>query len=104
MAKKLYSGADVLKAKRAMLDHLAALSGGVLIPGCCTQGCCDDVKREGRVLPELTVSSYSRDDMLSAKRAMLSTLAQISGGTMIPGCCTQGCCDDDGIAAVINVP
>src|SRR4051812_33035945 len=99
--EKMYSAEDILRAKRAMLDHLASLTGGELLRGCCTQGCCgEELVLEYKVIPELTVSSYSSKDLLAAKRAMLSTLAEISGGNLIAGCCTQGCCDDDAFAAL----
>ncbi len=39
--------------------------------------------------------TYSRDDILKAKRAMLNELVSFSSGQIILGCCTQGCCDDD---------
>jgi hypothetical protein len=35
---------------------------------------------------------------------MLNHLASLSDGVLIAGCCTQGCCDDDAMAALINVP
>jgi hypothetical protein len=39
-SKKLYSKEDLAKARIAMLKELAAISGGELLRGCCTQGCC----------------------------------------------------------------
>jgi hypothetical protein len=36
---------------------------------------------------------YTREQLTIAKQAMLDQLAGFSGGRMIPGCCTQGCCD-----------
>jgi len=103
--KKVYTSDDILKAKRAMLDHLASLTSGELLLGCCTQGCCDDdPKLAFGVVADLTPPPYTRSELLQAKRAMLSTLAEISGGQMLAGCCTQGCCDDGAIDALINVP
>src|SRR5215831_1287650 len=102
--KTSYGAEDILKAKRAMLDHLASLSGGELLMGCCTQGCCGEIELDYKALDELTTPLYSRQDMLEAKRAMLSTLAELSGGKVILGCCTQGCCDDAASAALINIP
>jgi hypothetical protein len=110
MARKIMAGKtsygveDILKAKRAMLHHLASLSGGELIAGCGTQGCLAEPTVDYKVVPGLTVPLYSSQDMLDAKRAMLSALAEISGGKLILGCCTQGCCDDDAMAALINIP
>jgi hypothetical protein len=103
--KKTYSRDDILQAKRVMLNELASLSSGQLIPGCCTQGCCDDD-------PPLTVSliadlrppPYSKREVIQAKRAMLNHLANLSDGVLIAGCCTQGCCDPDAMDALINVP
>ncbi len=40
-AKKLYSRKDIDEARKKMLEHLASISGGELILGCCTQGCCE---------------------------------------------------------------
>jgi hypothetical protein len=40
-----------------------------------------------------TPKRYGRDDLLRAKQAMLNELAEISGGKLLLGCCTQGCCD-----------
>jgi hypothetical protein len=101
---KSYTAADILKAKRAMLNHLASLSEGELLLGCCTQGCCEEIRLENKLMSDLTVPPYSRQDVLQAKRAMLSTLAEISGGNLLLGCCTQGCCDEEAVAALINVP
>lgn len=39
--KKLYSYQDIEVARQKMLDHLASISGGEVILGCCTQGCCE---------------------------------------------------------------
>lgn len=103
--KKTYSGDDILRAKRVMLNELASFSSGQLILGCCTQGCCDDdPKLTIGLIPDLQPPPYSRHEIIQAKRAMLNHLAELSGGALILGCCTQGCCDDDAIAALINVP
>jgi hypothetical protein len=37
-----------------------------------------------------------------AASAMLHSLADKSGGAVIAGCCTQGCCDDDVLELVSN--
>lgn len=39
--KTLYTKHDLAKARFAMLKELASISGGELIRGCCTQGCCE---------------------------------------------------------------
>jgi hypothetical protein len=39
--KEQYTREDIIRARQAMLDSLAAASGGRLLAGCCTQGCCD---------------------------------------------------------------
>jgi hypothetical protein len=39
--KKLYTKQDIQRARKAMLQELAAISGGRLLKGCCTQGCCE---------------------------------------------------------------
>ncbi len=39
--KTLYTQQDIEDARQKMLDHLASLSGGQVILGCCTQGCCE---------------------------------------------------------------
>jgi len=44
--KKLYSQKDIKEAKQKMLDHLASISGGEVILGCCTQGCCEEEAQE----------------------------------------------------------
>jgi hypothetical protein len=48
---KLYTPADLNKARTAMLKALADISGGRLIRGCCTQGCCDQSAQELVVRP-----------------------------------------------------
>ncbi|MBY3222196.1 hypothetical protein [Rhizobium laguerreae] len=101
--KRLYNADDIIKGKRAMLDHLASLSGGEIIKGCCTQGCCGEITFDPSIMPEITIPPYSSQDLLNGKRAMLSTLAEISGGKLILGCCTQGCCDETALAISINV-
>ena len=50
-AKKLYTKEDLRRAKIAMLDYLADLSGGRLLKGCCTQGCCDPGAQEWIINP-----------------------------------------------------
>jgi hypothetical protein len=44
--KTSYSKEDIEEARQKMLDHLAEISGGELILGCCTQGCCDKEAQE----------------------------------------------------------
>jgi hypothetical protein len=39
--EKMYSKAEIEEARQKMLDHLASISGGEIILGCCTQGCCE---------------------------------------------------------------
>ncbi|MCE8420770.1 hypothetical protein [Rhodovulum sulfidophilum] len=102
MKNGMYELEDIIKAKTAMVDHLAKLSGGELLRGCCTQGCCGDVV-QSPLIPRLE-TTYTKADLMDAKRAMLSTLEELTGGPVIAGCCTQGCCDDQAIAALINVP
>jgi hypothetical protein len=98
-----YSAEDILNAKRAMLNHLESLSGGTLLAGCCTQGCCGE-SLDYTLLPVATHHLYSRQDMLTAKRAMLNHLASLSHGALLMGCCSQGCCDERALAAWINIP
>ncbi|MDX1121810.1 hypothetical protein GOL29_27985 [Sinorhizobium medicae] len=102
-SKRLYNADDLIRGKRAMLDHLASLSGGELIKGCCTQGCCGETTFDPRILPEITYPMYSSQDLADGKRAMLSTLAEISGGKLILGCCTQGCCDQSALEISVNI-
>ncbi len=45
-AKKIYSRKDIEEARQKMLSHLASISGGTLIMGCCTQGCCEKDAQE----------------------------------------------------------
>ncbi len=40
--KKMYTREEIEEARQKMLEHLASLSDGALILGCCTQGCCDE--------------------------------------------------------------
>jgi hypothetical protein len=40
--KKLYTKADLARARKAFLEELRSVSGGSLIRGCCTQGCCEE--------------------------------------------------------------
>ena len=101
MKEGVYELDDIIKAKKAMVDHLASLSGGELIKGCGSQGCIDNL--DFPLLPSLE-PKYSKTDLMDAKRAMLSTLEAITGGPVLKGCCTQGCCDELAIAALINVP
>jgi hypothetical protein len=49
-----------------------------------------------------TKKLYTRSDINKAKAAMLKTLAEISGGRLLLGCCTQGCCDPTAQDWVIN--
>lgn len=91
-----YTREQLVKAKQAMLDQLAEFSGGELIRGCCTQGCCDPTAQDfvvslGNLEP--TIKTYTKEHIERAKRAMLLELTEISGGVIIAGCCTQGCCD-----------
>ena len=102
MKEGMYELEDIIKAKRAMVDHLASLSGGELLKGCCTQGCCDDVEAMP-LMPSFELR-YTQADLMDAKRKMLRTLEDITGGPVLAGCCTQGCCDDSAIAALVNVP
>lgn len=44
--QKMYTKADIEAARQKMLDHLAEISGGDLILGCCTQGCCEKDAQE----------------------------------------------------------
>lgn len=103
--QKRYTRADLEKAKQAMLHSLAELSGGELLRGCCTQGCCDD---EAQAMiswkSELSYPPYTKQDLINAKRAMLAELAAISGGQLVAGCGTQGCVDLDAASALINLP
>ena len=101
MKNGMYELEDIIRAKMAMVDHLAKLSGGELLRGCCTQGCCGEERSS--LMPVLEVT-YSKADLMDAKRAMLSKLEELTGGQVIAGCCTQGCSDDQAIAALINVP
>lgn len=41
--KRRYTKEDLIKARRLMLESLAATSGGMVLRGCCTQGCCVEV-------------------------------------------------------------
>jgi hypothetical protein len=44
--KELYTKADIARARKAFLDELRNVSGGTLIRGCCTQGCCEEEAQE----------------------------------------------------------
>jgi hypothetical protein len=35
---------------------------------------------------------YTKDELAQATRKMFDELAQLRGGRLILGCCTQGCC------------
>ncbi len=96
--KTLYAKEDIEQAKRAMLDSLARISGGKLIPGCCTQGCCEADAQSVIVLAAegkrpAAKKRYTREDIDLSKQALMSALAALSGGRLLDGCCTQGCCD-----------
>ena len=89
-----YTKEEILNARQAMLESLADVSDGNLIRGCCTQDCCDDEAQAlftGILKPE----PYTKTDLIRAKRAMLDELASMSGGGLVAGCCTQGCCDPE---------
>lgn len=43
---KRYNRQDIEAARAKMLEHLASLSGGELILGCCTQSCCHESAQE----------------------------------------------------------
>jgi hypothetical protein len=93
----LYSKEDIEGSKKAMAEYLAKISSGRLIPGCCTQDCCDAQAQESLFgawfQPKATKNVYTREDILQAKASMLGKLAELSGGVLVAGCCTQGCCD-----------
>jgi hypothetical protein len=50
------------------------------------------------------VQTYSRGNLFQARQAYLNRLASFSGGQLIPGCCTQGCCGDDNWAIGLYMP
>lgn len=100
----LYTRTDIEGSKKAMADYLAKISDGRLIPGCCTQDCCDAGAQESLFgsffQPTPTKKTYSEHDMKLAKSAMLGKLAELSGGVLLAGCCTQGCCDPLAMAEI----
>lgn len=99
-SRKIYSSKDIEIARQAMVEKLASLSNGVLLAGCCTQGCCDEQAQEttikGFFKQQPPIKRYTKEHIQIAKAAMLEKLAEFSGGGMIAGCCTQNCCDPSG--------
>jgi hypothetical protein len=50
-------------------------------------------KTRGRPKPTYAKKKFSQKDLAAAAKAMLDKLQELSGGAIIFGCCTQGCCD-----------
>ena len=49
-------------------------------------------KAKGQQQAEKHQAPYTRDEQARAAKKMFEELARLRGGTLILGCCTQGCC------------
>ena len=44
-------------------------------------------------MKQIRKKKYTKENLSQVKGQVLNNLTNVTGGLLIPGCCTQGCCE-----------